>query len=285
MIRRTSWPSLRRAAACSSACSTTAPQNDHEKGTTIPTFTPAESMVRGTMNLEGIHHVTLITGDAPRNVDFYTRVLGLRLVKKTVNQDDPTVYHLFYADERGSAGRRHHVLRVPGRAPRPRRRGDGAHDHLAGRVRGGARLLGGAARRRGRRDRPRRTAGCASTTPRARARARGRRDAGRAARRRASGDPGGARAAGLRRRARVRARPGAQPAAARGGARLRAARRERVGGARRAARRLLRLRPAARRARHRRRRHGPPRRVGLDDGGARGVARARRRRRARSRRR
>jgi glyoxalase family protein len=56
------------------------------------------------VRLEGVHHVTLITGDAPRNVDFYTRVLGLRLVKKTVNQDDPTVYHLFYADERGSAG-------------------------------------------------------------------------------------------------------------------------------------------------------------------------------------
>jgi glyoxalase family protein len=56
------------------------------------------------MKLEGIHHITLITGDAPQNVDFYTRVLGLRLVKKTVNQDDPTVYHLFYADERGSAG-------------------------------------------------------------------------------------------------------------------------------------------------------------------------------------
>jgi glyoxalase family protein len=56
------------------------------------------------MRLEGIHHVTCITGDAPRNVDFYARVLGLRLVKKTVNQDDPTVYHLFYADERGSAG-------------------------------------------------------------------------------------------------------------------------------------------------------------------------------------
>jgi glyoxalase family protein len=57
-----------------------------------------------TMRLEGIHHVTCITGDAPGNVDFYTRVLGLRLVKKTVNQDDPTVYHLFYADEEGSAG-------------------------------------------------------------------------------------------------------------------------------------------------------------------------------------
>jgi glyoxalase family protein len=56
------------------------------------------------MKLEGIHHVTAITGDAPTNVDFYTRVLGLRMVKKTVNQDDPTVYHLFYADEKGSAG-------------------------------------------------------------------------------------------------------------------------------------------------------------------------------------
>ena len=56
------------------------------------------------MRLSGIHHVTAITADAPRNVDFYARVLGLRLVKKTVNQDDPTVYHLFYADELGSAG-------------------------------------------------------------------------------------------------------------------------------------------------------------------------------------
>src|SRR5207244_9872215 len=58
----------------------------------------------GRMKLEGIHHVTAITGDAPANVDFYVRVLGLRLVKKSVNQDDPTVYHLFYADEAGSAG-------------------------------------------------------------------------------------------------------------------------------------------------------------------------------------
>ena len=56
------------------------------------------------MPLEGIHHITAITADAPGNVDFYARVLGLRLVKKTVNQDDPTVYHLFYADERGSSG-------------------------------------------------------------------------------------------------------------------------------------------------------------------------------------
>src|SRR6202790_3095768 len=56
------------------------------------------------MKLEGIHHITAITGDAPRNVDFYAGTMGLRLVKKTVNQDDPTVYHLFYADEAGSPG-------------------------------------------------------------------------------------------------------------------------------------------------------------------------------------
>ena len=56
------------------------------------------------MRLEGIHHITAITADAPRNVEFYAGVLGLRLVKKTVNQDDPTVYHLFYADEAGSSG-------------------------------------------------------------------------------------------------------------------------------------------------------------------------------------
>jgi len=56
------------------------------------------------VKLEGIHHVTAITADAPGNVDFYARVLGLRLVKKSVNQDDPTVYHLFYGDEEGSPG-------------------------------------------------------------------------------------------------------------------------------------------------------------------------------------
>jgi len=54
------------------------------------------------MKLEGIHHITAITGDAVANVEFYRGVLGLRMVKKTVNQDDPTVYHLFYGDEHGS---------------------------------------------------------------------------------------------------------------------------------------------------------------------------------------
>jgi glyoxalase family protein len=56
------------------------------------------------MRLEGIHHVTAITGDVLRNVDFYTRVLGLRLVAKSVNQDDPTAYHVFFSDEHGSPG-------------------------------------------------------------------------------------------------------------------------------------------------------------------------------------
>jgi len=56
------------------------------------------------LELGGLHHVTAVTAQAPRNVDFYTRVLGLRLVKKTVNQDDVSAYHLFYGDEVGHAG-------------------------------------------------------------------------------------------------------------------------------------------------------------------------------------
>src|SRR5947207_5587692 len=71
------------------------------------------------MPLEGLHHITAITGDAPANVDFYARVLGLRMVKKTVNQDDPTVYHLFYADEKGSPGSDITFFEYPG-APRGR---------------------------------------------------------------------------------------------------------------------------------------------------------------------
>ncbi len=56
------------------------------------------------LQLTGLHHVTAITGDAPANLDFYTRVLGMRLVKKTVNQDDTSAYHLFYADRAGTPG-------------------------------------------------------------------------------------------------------------------------------------------------------------------------------------
>lgn len=52
----------------------------------------------------GIHHLTAISADARRNHDFYNRLLGMRLVKKTVNQDDPSAYHLFYADGEGSPG-------------------------------------------------------------------------------------------------------------------------------------------------------------------------------------
>lgn len=54
--------------------------------------------------LTGIHHVTAITSSAPKIYDFYTHVLGMRLVKKNVNQDDLTTYHLFFADDRGNAG-------------------------------------------------------------------------------------------------------------------------------------------------------------------------------------
>jgi glyoxalase family protein len=55
-------------------------------------------------DLNGIHHISAITADATQNLLFYTGVMGLRLVKKTVNQDNPSVYHLFYADEDGSPG-------------------------------------------------------------------------------------------------------------------------------------------------------------------------------------
>jgi glyoxalase family protein len=56
------------------------------------------------MELHGLHHVTAVTGRAQANVDFYTQVLGMRLVKKTVNQDDVSAYHLFYGDEVGNPG-------------------------------------------------------------------------------------------------------------------------------------------------------------------------------------
>jgi glyoxalase family protein len=56
------------------------------------------------MELGGLPHVTAVTTDASENVAFYTEVLGLRLVKKTVNQDDVSAYHLFYGDELGRPG-------------------------------------------------------------------------------------------------------------------------------------------------------------------------------------
>jgi glyoxalase family protein len=84
------------------------------------------------VQLDGIHHITCITGDAPRNVDFYVRVLGLRMAKKTVNQDDPTVYHLFYADDRGSPGADLTFFEYPG--ARPGRDGAGMIHRIAFRV-------------------------------------------------------------------------------------------------------------------------------------------------------
>ena len=84
------------------------------------------------MKLEGIHHITAITGDAPANVEFYVGVLGLRMVKKTVNQDDPTVYHLFYADEAGSPGADLTFFEYPG--ARPGRAGAGMVHRVVWRV-------------------------------------------------------------------------------------------------------------------------------------------------------
>ena len=224
------------------------------------------------MKLDGVHHVTAITGDAPRNLDFYARVLGLRLVKKSVNQDDPTVYHLFYGDEEGAPGNDITFFEYPG--ARQGKAGAGmvhtvgwrvatpeAIDFWEGRLAdegiAGERYDG----RRLRVPRPRGPA----------ARADPRREPGRAADRRPSGGAEGVRAAGLPRRPRLRARPGAEPPLPRGDARVRAARRDGLGGARRAPRRPLPLRPE-RRARRPRRGHGSPRRLGLADGRARGLA-------------
>ena len=69
------------------------------------------------MQLEGIHHITAITARAQENVDFYVDVLGLRFVKKTVNYDQPDVYHLYYGDETGSPGSIMTFFEFPGAAP------------------------------------------------------------------------------------------------------------------------------------------------------------------------
>src|SRR5829696_5660948 len=69
--------------------------------------------------ISGIHHVTAITADAQKNINFYTGVLGLRLVKLTVNFDDPGSYHLYYGDELGRPGTILTFFAWPG-APRGR---------------------------------------------------------------------------------------------------------------------------------------------------------------------
>src|SRR5256714_2025929 len=84
------------------------------------------------MKLEGIHHVTSITADGQANVDFYAGRLGLRLVKKTVNQDDPTVYHLFFGDDKGSPGLDLTFFEYPG--ARPGRAGQGMIHRIVLRV-------------------------------------------------------------------------------------------------------------------------------------------------------
>ncbi|MGH2505204.1 MAG: ring-cleaving dioxygenase, partial [Ktedonobacterales bacterium] len=69
------------------------------------------------MQLTGLHHVSALTARAANNVDFYTRTLGMRLVKKTVNQDDPSSYHLFYGDEIGRPGTELTFFDIPQAAP------------------------------------------------------------------------------------------------------------------------------------------------------------------------
>ncbi len=76
------------------------------------------------LQLTGLHHVSSITANAALNRDFYTRALGLRLVKKTVNQDATDVYHLFYADARGSAGTDVTFFEIPHSAPNVAGRGE-----------------------------------------------------------------------------------------------------------------------------------------------------------------
>jgi glyoxalase family protein len=85
------------------------------------------------MTLDGLHHITAITADAQRNVDFYAGVLGLRLVKKTVNFDAPDVYHLYFGDERGAPGSILTFFEFPNAAPG--RAGDGMPYRIEWRVR------------------------------------------------------------------------------------------------------------------------------------------------------
>ncbi len=193
------------------------------------------------MKLEGIHHISAITGDAPGNVEFYTGVLGLRMVKKTVNQDEPNVYHLFYGDEHGSPGMDLTFFEYPGAAPGVA--GAGMVHRIVWRVASAEALEfwrerlgehGVAAELTGEQPAVHRSRG-----PRTRARAQ--LGPGRAAQRALAGDPERARATGLRGRARLQQRAAAQRASARRNARLSAAPGRELGGARRAARGLLRV--------------------------------------------
>ena len=92
-----------------------------------------------TPTLHGLHHVTAVTADARANYHFYTRLLGMRLVKKTVNQDDVSAYHLFYADEAGSPGTDLTFFEWP--QSTPARQGAGAVTETALRIAGGSEAL------------------------------------------------------------------------------------------------------------------------------------------------
>ena len=231
-----------------------------------------------TMRLEGIHHVTCITGDAPRQ----RRLLHPR-ARAAARQEDgqpgrPDRLPPLLRGRGGQRRGRHHVLRVPGRPSRPSRRRDGAHRHRSA----------SAPRRRstsGRSASPRR----ASQSHASRAGSRFEDPEGlglelavvaghrRAARRAPPGDPGRARAAGLRRRPRLqRATPGeaARSSRTRSASRRPASADWEVRGAARGGLYGYDPPPPGRRPR---RRHRPPRRLGVDDGGARGLAAPRRR--------
>ena len=166
------------------------------------------------MKLEGVHHVTAITGDARANVDFYTGVLGLRLVAKSGQPGRSARLPPLLRRRDGRAGRRHHVLRVPGRATG--RAGAGmVHRSCGGsRRRDGARLLGRRLTRRARR-RAHGESASASPTPRACTTSSSSRVRRRAVDRRSSRDPARARARRLRRRARLRGDPPASAPRAR----------------------------------------------------------------------
>ncbi|HEU0053712.1 MAG TPA: VOC family protein, partial [Longimicrobium sp.] len=92
----------------------------------VPSITPD-------MALEGMHHISAITGDVERAHDFYTQALGMRLVKKTVNQDDPTMPHWFWASYDGNAVAPHSAFTLFGFPPngRPARGGVGQTHHVA----------------------------------------------------------------------------------------------------------------------------------------------------------
>ena len=175
------------------------------------------------MKLEGIHHVTAITADAPRNVDFYARVLGLRLVKKTRQPGRPDRLPPVLRRRARLAGSDITFFEYPGAAAAAPARGMVHRVAFRVALRRGARLLGGAARR----ARASRPSGPTATLRFADPEGLGLElrvvdDRGRAADRRPPGDAARARAAGLRRRrAPTRVDPEQSRALPRAGARLR----------------------------------------------------------------